>query len=108
MKQILLIMTTVPDADVGESIVSELLALKLIACGHVAAAGTSIFIWEGEMKCEEECAVLAKTSVARGAELAEKLNELHPYDVPEILLIHADASDAYAQWVERAVEGPPD
>jgi uncharacterized protein involved in tolerance to divalent cations len=35
--------------------------------------------------------------------LAARLRELHPYDLPEFIVLDAEASDAYASWVEGSV-----
>jgi periplasmic divalent cation tolerance protein len=42
--------------------------------------------------------LVIKTTRARLGELEARLRALHPYDVPEFVVIDADGSSAYAAW----------
>ncbi len=94
---------TFPDRDVMEEITDALLEEQLIACVNSFPVG-SVYWWEGEKERDGEVAAFLKTSEGNGEELVERLEEEHPYDVPEILEIPATANDAYASWVEEETE----
>jgi periplasmic divalent cation tolerance protein len=38
--------------------------------------------------------------------LEARLRELHPYELPEFVVLAAKASDAYAAWVRESVAEP--
>jgi periplasmic divalent cation tolerance protein len=60
----------------------------------------SVYRWEGEIEQESERQVVIKTSRDCVAALWDRVRELHPYDVPEFLVLPiVDGSDAYLRWV---------
>jgi periplasmic divalent cation tolerance protein len=63
----------------------------------------SIYYWEGEIEHETERQVVIKTSKDRVAALWDRVRELHPYDVPEFLVLPiVDGNDAYLKWVAES------
>ena len=56
------------------------------------------------MEEESERLLLMKTRADRYAELETAIQELHPYDVPEVIAIPIDrGSQAYLSWVDENV-----
>lgn len=104
MKPIALILTTLPDEAAGKALVETLHGRRLIACGHILPAGQSYFRWKGEAGWSGECTVVLKTSAELGPHVADALAAIHPYEIPEILVLPVQASDAYADWVEAETE----
>ncbi len=95
-----LVLTTFPaDADApafGRALVEE----RLAACVNVLPLMESIYKWEGELQQETERQLVIKTSRHRVVALWERLRELHPYDVPEFVVVEiVDGSDAYLRWI---------
>ena len=43
-----------------------------------------------------------KVSLRRLDGVLDKLNELHPYDIPQVLVLQANASTSYGDWVDSA------
>ena len=69
----------------------------------------SIYRWEGKIEESTEHQLVMKTSLARVKPLKKRLVELHPYDVPEIVILTGTAARAYADWVDDVttlVKGP--
>lgn len=98
--RIRLVVTTVPDAETGEGLVRELIEDRLIACGNLVPGATSIYRWESVVEKQTEVVVLMKTSKAAVPRVFERVAELHPYEVPELLAFAVESgSDAYCQWV---------
>lgn len=101
-----LVLTTVPDAEQGERLVSRLVEERLVACGNLVPGLTSIFRWEGDISRETELLVLLKARASRLEALFARVAELHPYEVPELLTLPVDAgSSAYCRWVREETEG---
>ncbi len=97
---VLLVLSTFPDRGKAQRIAEELVHSRFAACANVASAVDSFYWWKGEVEAATEVLVYFKTTVARFAEFREKLGELHPYDVPEILAFRVhDGSPDYLRWV---------
>jgi len=99
MSQLILILTTMPDDDRAGSIARTLVEERLAACVNVHAPMTSTYRWKGAVQREAERQVVIKTTAGRRAALETRLRELHPYELPELVVLTADASAAYAAWV---------
>ena len=95
-----IVLTTLPaDAD-GTAFGRGLVEEKLAACVNVLPAMESVYRWEGRIERETERQVIIKTSRDRVAALWDRVRELHPYEVPEFLVIPiADGNEAYLRWV---------
>jgi periplasmic divalent cation tolerance protein len=102
MSDVVLVVTTVPSDDVGRQLAKSLLDERLCACVNVLPAVSSMYWWKGKVEEEQEVILFAKTIRARSSELCRRLVELHPYDVPEavVLDIHGGNPD-YLSWVAR-------
>jgi periplasmic divalent cation tolerance protein len=100
------VLTTVPDAVTGEHLVRRLLEERLVACGNMVPGVISLFRWEGAISREQELLVVLKTRAESVGVLFERVAELHPYEVPELVEIPvAGVSDAYCRWVLDSTEG---
>ncbi len=100
MADLILILTTMPDDDRADAFARTLVDEKLAACVNVHAAMTSTYRWQGRLESERERQVVIKTTRAGLAALEARLRSLHPYELPEFVVIDAAASEAYARWVQ--------
>ena len=101
-QQVALVLTTF---SVGHAVAVArvLVEERLAACVNVLPPMTSIYRWEGAVQQETEEQVVIKTSTDRLAALETRLRQLHPYELPEFLVITADAgAEAYLKWVGSA------
>jgi periplasmic divalent cation tolerance protein len=101
---VVIVLTTLPaDADAAV-LARQLIGERLAACVNALPVMTSIYRWEGAVQEEHERQLVIKTSAARLEALQARLHALHPYQVPEfIVLPTAGASRKYAQWVDESV-----
>jgi periplasmic divalent cation tolerance protein len=103
--QYLLVITTVPDADVGQIVAEKIIEERLAACVHLQSAGQSIYWWEGKVMQDQEHTLLIKTKNAAYSRLEEKIREIHPYDVPEIIAIPIQkGSEEYLGWIDSETQ----
>ena len=98
-----IVFTTLPadhDADlVAHTLVSE----RLAACVNVLAPMRSIYRWEGKVEEASERQLIIKTTSARVEALKTRLSSLHPYDVPEFLVLAVSGgSEAYLRWLAES------
>lgn len=97
-------LVTCPDAEVGKRLARELLQEKLVACVNVLPGVTSLYWWEGQIQEDSEVLLVLKTTEERLATLKERLPQLHPYSVPELLALPVqDGLAPYLQWVAESV-----
>lgn len=103
MSSPVLVLTTLPlDADV-EAFAATLVEDRLAACVNVFGEMQSFYRWEGQVQQDAERQVFIKTDAARLALLWERLQTLHPYDVPEFVVLPiTDGSDAYLKWLAES------
>jgi periplasmic divalent cation tolerance protein len=95
-----LVMTTLPaDADAA-GFGLALVEARLAACVNLLAPMESIYRWEGRVDRERERQLVIKTSRDRLPALWDRVRDLHPYDVPEFIVLPiAGGHEAYLRWV---------
>lgn len=75
---------------------------RLCACAQHFAPIRSIYRWQGDIEDNTEVRVALHTRSELVAELIERIEHDHPYEVPCILAISIDdASPAYIEWVRK-------
>ena len=79
-------MTTVPDEEEGQKLARQLVMARLAACVTISAASNSYYWWQGKISEEKEYILFIKTQDSLFPELEKKLLQIHPYDVPEIIV----------------------
>jgi periplasmic divalent cation tolerance protein len=100
MAQFVLIFTTMPDDERADALARTLVDERLAACVNVHAPMTSTYRWKGAVERERERQLVIKTTRARVPEIETRLRAVHPYDVPEFLVMAVDGgSAAYLDWV---------
>jgi periplasmic divalent cation tolerance protein len=87
--------------ETSESVARQLVDEGLAACVNLWPV-RSVYRWEGAVHVDPEVTLLIKVSEEGVGRLVSRLEELHPYDLPEILVLGVDQDrslDAYVQWV---------
>lgn len=105
--EIVLVLTTAPDDDRAEAWARALVDERLAACVNVLAPMVSVYRWKGVVERELERQVVIKTTRGRLPAVQARLTALHPYELPEfIVLTVADGSVDYLKWVEEQTHTP--
>jgi periplasmic divalent cation tolerance protein len=100
MPPIVLVLTTVPSDALGEEIATALVTERLAACVNVGAAMTSIYRWKGSVERETERQLVIKTTSDRVTAVQQRIKDLHPYELPEFVVIEVSGgSDEYLNWI---------
>lgn len=95
-----IVLTNVPEGR-ADAIARTLVEERLAACVN-AFPVTSHYRWQGVLQRDHEQTLLIKVAAARVAALRERLLALHPYELPEIVVLDVDAEQslpAYLAWV---------
>lgn len=100
---VLVLTTLAADADAA-GLARTLVEERLAACVNVLPEMRSFYRWKGSLEEEREQQLVIKTAADRVAALAARLRELHPYEVPEFLVLRvSEGSDAYLRWIRESV-----
>ena len=108
MSEFVIVLTTFPaDVEAVTTFATTIVQERLAACVSVQSDMRSVYTWRGALEQDVERQVVIKTTSARLAALRDRVLALHPYDVPEFLVIPViDGSDAYLTWMrDRTREG---
>ena len=100
---VVLVLTTIgADADAA-AIARQLVEERLAACVNMLPAMTSVYRWKGNVEQDREQQIVIKTTPDRLSALETRLRELHPYELPEFLVLAAGGSTGYLAWVGESV-----
>src|SRR3954471_9770484 len=99
-----LVLTTLPaDADAA-TFAAALVEARLAACVNLLPVMQSVYRWQGAVEQESERQMVIKTSRLRLNALWERVRDLHPYEVPEFIVLPiVDGSDAYLTWLGDSI-----
>jgi len=101
-----IVLITASSQEEAERIATALVEEMLAACVNVIPSVTSIYRWEGKVERAEEWLLVAKSRSDVMGELVQRVQLLHSYEVPEILVLPlAGGSEAYLRWLDGAVHG---
>jgi periplasmic divalent cation tolerance protein len=93
--------STTDSAEGAKEIAVALVEKRLAACVQIVGPIRSTFRWEGRIQEAEEYLLLCKVPAERLDTAIELIEDLHSYDVPEILAFEVSyGSRSYLDWVE--------
>jgi periplasmic divalent cation tolerance protein len=94
------VLMTAPDSEQAAAWARTLVEERLAACVNLVPGLHSVYRWEGKVEEAQEVLLVAKTAADRCAALAARLEALHPYELPELLVLPVSGgSDRYLAWV---------
>lgn len=100
---VVLILTTCETLEDARKISCALVSQHLAACVNISSPMESVFQWQGKLEMSSEHQLVIKTRSSLTEEVKALLEELHPYELPELLVITAsDGSDNYLNWVKQS------
>jgi len=95
-----IVTTTVEQESQARDLARVLVEERLAACVHVFPGITSTYRWQGATHETAEWALHCKTAAGLTDRLVTRLRALHPYEVPEILVLPVSGGDpAYLAWI---------
>ncbi len=100
----LVILTTVGTQEDATRIARLLVEERLAACVNVLPGVQSIYWWEGRVNVDGELLLVIKTTAAMADAVEARLEEIHPYELPEFVVLEPERlSPRYRQWVIDSV-----
>lgn len=104
----LLVVTTVASAVQARRLARTVVRERLAACVHLWPIH-SVYRWRERLHAEREYRVVCKCTRAVRAKLVQRLQALHPYELPAIYALAPQyVESAYGHWVEASCSGVPD
>lgn len=104
MPSLVVISTTFEHKNDGEKIARLLLDERLIACAQLSGPITSYYRWDGKINQATEFTLTLKTTLSLHERVEERLKEVHPYELPEIIAqVVSEGSNEYQEWVGNEV-----
>lgn len=104
MSEYIQLTTTTGKRQDAEQLASELVSRRLAGCAQVSGPIVSTFRWQGKVETAEEWVCTAKTTIAQLDAIQRLFDEIHPYEVPELIATPiVDGSDAYLRWLGEQV-----
>ncbi|HBK47229.1 MAG TPA: divalent-cation tolerance protein CutA [Xanthomonadaceae bacterium] len=95
-----LLLSTCPDQPSATRIARALVEEGLAACVTRIDGVHSTYRWQGTIEESREIQLLIKTCADRLPAAIARLQQLHPYELPEALAVQASAGlPAYLDWV---------
>ena len=105
---VLICLTTCPNRDAADRIATALVEERLAACVNIVPGIHSTYRWQGEVIRAEELLLIVKTTADRFDALRERLPQLHPYELPELVAVESvDGLPAYLHWVRDETRPAP-
>ncbi len=97
-------LTTVGADFDAPSLARTLVEERLAACVSILPGVVSVYRWQDGIEQDREQQLLVKTTPERLTALEARLRELHPYDVPELLVLDVKrGGEAYLAWLRESV-----
>ncbi|MGL4838740.1 divalent-cation tolerance protein CutA [Shewanella sp.] len=97
----LLVYTSCPDEAQAKRLAHALVEARLAPCVQISAPIQSIYYWEGKLCQEQEVSLQIKCLQSRYAQLQQLVQQLHPYQVPEIIAVPVTHGlPAYLDWIK--------
>jgi periplasmic divalent cation tolerance protein len=99
-----IVLTTLGAGADASALARTLVEERLAACVNILPGVTSVYRWKGQVEQDREQQLLIKTASGRVPALEARLRQLHPYELPEFLVLEVTGgSDAYRAWVRDSV-----
>lgn len=99
-----IVLTTLGAGADATAFARALVDERLAACVNVIGPVTSIYRWNGKVEQGDEQQLVIKTTLTQLPALEARFRTLHPYEVPEFLVLAAaSGSNPYLGWVRDSV-----
>jgi periplasmic divalent cation tolerance protein len=95
----ILVYITNPTKKVAQKIAKILLKKRLIACANIFAIA-SFYWWRRKIEKAREFLLIGKTIEKNYQKIKEEVEKIHPYEIPCVLKIKAEANERYLNWLK--------
>lgn len=101
----LIILSSWPDLTAAQQAAKLLVEQHLAACVKLLPKAQSYYYWEGQLEQSEEVVVIIKTTQQRYEAIAQTIQHIHPYQVPELIALPiSQGLPTYLDWIEKSTQ----
>jgi len=95
-----LLYVTTSDRDAATRLGRVVVEERLAACANVIPGVSSIYIWDDELREDEEVILILKTKENLVESLIERVKDLHEYECPCVVALPiVGGNQAFLNWV---------
>lgn len=101
----IVILCTTNSQESALNIAQTLVKNKLCACVNIIPKVYSVYSWKDKIETDEEYLMLIKTKKDLFEKVNNKIQEIHPYEVPEVISLDiTEGSKSYLDWIVSNVK----
>ncbi len=101
----IVILCTTNSQESALNIAQTLVKNKLCACVNIVPKVYSVYSWKDKIETDEEYLMLIKTKKDLFEKVNNKIQEIHPYEVPEVISLDiTEGSKSYLDWIVSNVK----
>jgi periplasmic divalent cation tolerance protein len=101
----IIVLITSSSEEEAHKIAELLLNEKKAACVNIVPGMDSLFRWKGKLDSARESLLLVKTKASLFPEIISLVEEIHSYEVPEIIALPIiGGSEDYLKWLDSACQ----
>jgi len=98
------ILCTCPNEASATQIATTLVEEQLAACANILPKIKSVYRWQGKVEQDNEYLLLIKTLETQFQPVKERIQELHSYDVPEVIALNIQQGNKeYLDWISNSI-----
>ncbi len=101
-EELLLVITTESDIINAKKLGKNILKNKLAACINFTEV-SSLYWWEERLEETNEIQLLIKTKLNLKSKLLKHIENIHSYNLPEVICIKGSSIKKYFGWLEEVV-----
>ena len=98
----IIIYTTIGSREEAKKFSKHIIENKLAGCTNISEIN-SMYFWEDKITDEKEFAILIKTTKEKVEELKKEIKKVHPYEIPCIIELKAEANEDYFKWIKKSI-----
>ena len=99
----IMVFNTCNSEEIASSIAETLVNNKLAACVNILKGVESVYQWQGKIEHDQEILLIIKTHQSLFSQLEQTIQELHDYELPEIIAVPIEAGEKnYLNWIKSA------
>ena len=107
-EDVVIVLSTWPASADPAAFATTLVEERLAACVNLLPEMDSVYRWQGTVERERERQMIIKTTCERLEALKQRVAALHPYEVPELLVLPVEGgARAYLEWVRESTASEP-
>lgn len=102
-QQHIIVLCTCPDDQTATVIADKLVAEGYAACVNIVPGIMSVYQWKENIEHDAELLLIIKTRRDCYPEVEVTIQQLHPYELPEIIAVSIEQGlNGYLEWIDQS------